>query len=68
MVQVCEREEQKTSALRLASYCKKLSWCYTNLPIMILASELACRVYDVYCSVQTLLFIYIATAATFLLL
>lgn len=34
-------------ALRLASYCKKLSWCYTNLPIMILASELACCVYDV---------------------
>lgn len=35
---------------------------------MILASELARRVYDVYCSVQTMLFICIATAATFLLL
>lgn len=32
---------------------------------MILASKLACCVYDVYCSVQTMLFIYIATAATF---
>lgn len=31
---------------------------------MILAtSELACGVYDVYCSVQTMLFIYIAAAA-----
>lgn len=30
--------------------------------------SLACCVYDVYCSVQTMLFIYIATAATFLLL
>lgn len=57
---------QDCRALRLAGYCKKLSWCYTNLPIMILAtSELACRVYDVYCSVQTMLFIYIAAAATF---
>lgn len=32
---------------------------------MILASKLACCVYDVYCSVQTMLFIYIATAATY---
>lgn len=37
---------------------------------MILARELVSRVYDVYCSVQTMLFIYIANAATlfFLLL
>lgn len=56
---------QVCRALRLAGYCKKLSWCYTNLPIMILASKLACCVYDVYCSIQTMLFIYIATAATF---
>lgn len=31
---------------------------------MILARELVSRVYDVYCSVQTMLFIYIANAAT----
>ncbi len=42
-----------------AGYCKKLSWCYTNLPTMILAtSELACRVYDVYCSVQTVIYLH----------
>lgn len=56
---------QHCQALRLAGYCKKLSWCYTNVPIMILACELVYCVYDVYCSVQTMLFIYIATAATF---
>lgn len=47
------RRRQKTSAqvsqdcraLRLAVCCKKLSWCFTNVPILILASELVWCVY-----------------------
>lgn len=35
------RVSQGCQALKLAGYCKKLSWCYTNLPIMTLVCELA---------------------------
>lgn len=41
-----ETEFHRT-ALRLAGCCKKLSWCYTNLSVVILESDLACCVYDV---------------------
>lgn len=67
MRKVCSRnrgnmEENIHQALRLAGYCKKFFWCYTNLPIIMLVRELVCCVYDV---LFKMLFISAATAATF---